>query len=133
MILKSGSLERLDQFSKFTSMEEFQLHMKQWLLKHKRDFTKCELVALKWLVFYSGQILGVCNESIGTMLQAIHSEYYNHGISRASFKRMIKKASHLGIITVYETQRENGSQTANLYVFNRFVTDEPQNTFDFEI
>ena len=83
--------------------------------------------------FFSAKIPGVCNESIGSILKAIHEEYYHHGISRASFKRMIKKTSRLGIVTVYETQRENGSQSANLYVFNRFPAAEPQHSFDFEI
>jgi hypothetical protein len=29
------------------------------------------------------------------------------------------------MITVYETERKNGSQSSNLYVFNRFPADEP--------
>lgn len=38
---------------------------------------------------------------------------------------MIIKASNLGIFTVYETERKNGSQSSNLYVFNRFPNGEP--------
>ena len=50
----------------------------------------------------------------------IHEEYHDHGISRATFKRMLGKAKRLGILTIYETERGNGSQESNLYVFNRF-------------
>jgi hypothetical protein len=46
------------------------------------------------------------------------------GISRSTFKRMILKASEMGIFTVYETARKNGSQSSNLYVFNRFPMNE---------
>jgi hypothetical protein len=38
---------------------------------------------------------------------------------------MIIKASDLGIFTVLETERKNGSQSSNLYVFNRFANSEP--------
>ncbi|MCP3740865.1 hypothetical protein [Rossellomorea sp. BNER] len=38
---------------------------------------------------------------------------------------MIGKATTLGIITVYETERKNGSQSSNLYVFNPFPKSEP--------
>jgi hypothetical protein len=37
---------------------------------------------------------------------------------------MILKARKIGIFTVYETARKNGSQSSNLYVFNRFPTNE---------
>ncbi|WP_053071366.1 hypothetical protein [Cytobacillus firmus] len=37
---------------------------------------------------------------------------------------MILKASEIGIFTVYETARKNGSQSSNLYVFNRFPMNE---------
>jgi hypothetical protein len=120
MHLKVDKVPQLQQFSKFQSAEEFHRHMELWLTQHKRDLTKCELVGLKYLVRFSEKTPGVCYESIGTVLKAIHQEYYDHGISRASFKRMIKKTAKLGILTVYETARENGAQSSNLYVFNRF-------------
>ena len=55
-----------------------------------------------------------------TILNMIHAEYHDHGISRDTFKRMLGKAKRLGILTIYETERENGSQDSNLYIFNRF-------------
>jgi hypothetical protein len=38
---------------------------------------------------------------------------------------MIIKAKELGISTIYETERKNGSQSSNLYSFNRFPQSEP--------
>jgi hypothetical protein len=38
---------------------------------------------------------------------------------------MIIKAKKLGIITVHETERKNGSQSSNLYVFLPFPVSEP--------
>ena len=89
------------------------------LLECKREFTKGELVGLKRLVRFSAKIPGVCNDKIDTILKAIHEEYKNNGISRSTFKRRIQKAIGIGIITVYETERKNGSQSSNLYIFNR--------------
>lgn len=125
MSIRLGKIDQLGQFTKFDSLAEFQHHMQLWLGQHKQNFSKCELVGLKWLVRFSTNIPGVCNESIGIMLKAMQKEQYDHSISRTTFKRMIKKASKLGIITVYETEKENGSQSANLYVFNRFTAYNP--------
>jgi hypothetical protein len=38
---------------------------------------------------------------------------------------MILKAKELGILTIYETERKNGSQSSNLCSFNRFLQNEP--------
>ena len=57
---------------------------------------------------------------IATCLKTIREEGQSHGISRDTFKRIIKKAKAIGILTVYETVRENGSQSSKLYVFNHF-------------
>ena len=38
---------------------------------------------------------------------------------------MVLKAKQLGILTVFETGRKNGSQSSNLYQFNRFPSNEP--------
>lgn len=122
MRLMSGKKNELEPFSKFSTLEEFHHHMEMWLNQNISDFTKCELLGLKWLVQFSAKTPGVCNEAMGTILNAISRESYNHGISRTTFKRMLKKATRLGIITIYETEKSNGSQSSNLYVFNRFAT-----------
>ncbi|MCM2535852.1 hypothetical protein NDK43_30675 [Neobacillus pocheonensis] len=125
MNLKSGKIERFEEFSQFTNLKEFNHHMEMWMAAKKHDFTKGELVGLKRLVRFSAKIPGVCNAKIGTVLKAIHDEYNDNGISRSTFKRMIQKAIALGMMTVYETERKNGSQTSNLYVFTRFPANEP--------
>ncbi|MCL6573199.1 MAG: hypothetical protein K6T88_16200 [Bacillus sp. (in: Bacteria)] len=122
---KSGNIERYEQFSQFANLTEFNHHMEMWLLEHKADFSKGELVGLKRLVRFAAKIPGVCNAKIGTVLKAIHDEYNENGISRSTFKRMTQKAKEFGIITIYETERKNGSQTSNLYVFNRIPSNEP--------
>ncbi|WP_257391696.1 hypothetical protein [Mesobacillus jeotgali] len=90
----------------------------------KRFFSKGELIGLKRLARFAAKVPGVANAKIGTVLKAIYEEYGEMGISRSTFKRMILKASGIGIFTVYETARKNGSQSSNLYVFNRFPMNE---------
>jgi hypothetical protein len=125
MSIKSGCIEGFEEFSQFASLIEFNHHMERWMLEHKDDFSKGELVGLKRLVRFAAKIPGVSNAKIGTILKTIHNEYHNNGISRSTFKRMVLKAKELGIITVHETERKNGSQTSNLYEFNRFPANEP--------
>lgn len=128
MNIKSGTVEPFEQFSQFQSLEEFNHQMEIWLQEYKKLFTKGELVGLKWLVHFSAVIPGVCLVKIGTVLESIDEEYNNNGISRSTFKRMVGKAKALGLITIYETERENGSQSSNLYVFHHFVIKK--NRFD---
>ncbi|WP_458413337.1 hypothetical protein ACNQFZ_00090 [Schinkia sp. CFF1] len=127
MTIKSGNIDGFKQYSQFSSLKEFNTHMEMWLLEHKHEFSKAELVGLKRLVRFSAKIPGVCNAKIGTILKAIHEEYNDNGISRSTFKRMILKAKKLGILQVLETERKNGSQSSNLYIFNRFpnTNNEP--------
>lgn len=120
MRIKSGVIEGFEGYSQFSSLEDFNHNLEMWMSVHKRDFTKGELVGLKRLSRFAAKVPGVCNAKIGTMLKAIHEQYNELGISRATFKRMIVKAKNLGIFTVHETSRRNGSQSSNLYVFNRF-------------
>ncbi|MDF2788297.1 MAG: hypothetical protein K0S25_1338 [Bacillus sp. (in: firmicutes)] len=125
MNLKMGSIEEFAGYSHFESLAEFNIHMEMWLLELKGEFSKAELVGLKRLTRFSAKIPGVCNAKIGTILKAIHEEHKGNGISRATFKRMIGKAKKLGILTVHETARKNGSQSSNLYIFNRCPLAEP--------
>ncbi|WP_251028862.1 hypothetical protein [Bacillus sp. ISL-18] len=125
MNLKSGTIEGFESFSQFESLQEFNRHMEMWLLDHKKDFSKGELIGLKRLVRFSAKIPGVCNAKIGTILKAINRECKENILSRSTFKRMVLKGKQMGIFTVYETERKNGSQSSNLYVFNRFPSNEP--------
>lgn len=125
MSIKSGCIQLFEEYSQFASLTEFNHHMEMWLLDHKGNFSKGELLGLKRLVRFAVKLPGVANAKIGTILKTIHEEYQDNGISRSTFKRMILKAKNLGMINVYETERKNGSQTSNLYVFNRFPINEP--------
>jgi N-acetylglutamate synthase-like GNAT family acetyltransferase len=125
MNLKSGRIEGFEGYSQFKSVKEFNTHVEMWLAVKKQEFSKGELVGLKRLVRFSVKVPGVCNAKIGTLLKAINEEYQGNGISRSTFKRMILKAKEIGILNIYETERKNGSQSSNLYSFNRFPQSEP--------
>lgn len=125
MNLKSGSVDQFEKFSQFKNLQEFNAHLEMWLAVNKDKFSKGELVGLKRLARFAAKVPGVSNAKIGTVLKAIHEEYSGNGISRSTFKRMIVKAAELGIFTVYETERKNGSQSSNLYIFNCFPNSEP--------
>ena len=120
MNLKSGAVQQFEQFSQFISLTEFHHHMEMWLVNYKQDLSKGEIVGFKQLVMFTAEIPGVSHAKIKTILNRIHAEYHDHEISRDTFKRMLGKAKRLGILTIYETQRENGSQDSNVYVFNRY-------------
>ncbi|MBB6444546.1 hypothetical protein [Bacillus benzoevorans] len=125
MNIKSGAMEQYEQYSQFQSLEEFNHHFELWMAEHKKDFSKGELIGLKRLVRFAAKIPGVCHAKIGTVLKAIYEEYNDNGISRSTFKRMLGKAKKLGILAIYETERKNGSQSSNLYLFHRFPHNEP--------
>ena len=120
MNLKSGTVQQFEQLSQFISLTEFHHHMERWQVNYKQDFSKGELVGFKQLVLFTAEIPGVSHAKIETILNTINKEYHDHGISRATFKRMLGKAKRLGILSIYETERGNGSQDCNVYVFNRF-------------
>lgn len=88
MNLKSGNIEGFEQFSQFESLKEFNHHMEMWLLDHKRDYTKGELMGLKKLVRFSAKIPGISNTKIGTILKAINQPNKENILSRSTFKRM---------------------------------------------
>ncbi|WP_313771710.1 hypothetical protein [Neobacillus niacini] len=125
MNLKSGRIEGFEGYSQFKSVKEFNTHVEMWLAVKKHEFSKGEVIGLKRLVRFSAKVPGVCNAKIGTLLKAINEEYHGNGISRSTFKRMTLKAKELGILTIHETERKNGSQSSNLYSFNRFPQSEP--------
>jgi hypothetical protein len=125
MQIKSGGIENFEGYSQFASVRDFNNNFEMWMADKKDSFTKGELIGLKRLVRFAAKVPGVANAKIGTVLKAIYEEHGEMGmISRSTFKRMIIKASKIGIFTVYETERKNGSQSSNLYVFNRFPMNE---------
>jgi hypothetical protein len=125
MSIKNGKIDSFEEYSQFNDLKDFNNHVEMWMADKKKFFTKGELIGLKRLARFAAKVPGVANAKIGTVLKAIYEEYGEIGmISRSTFKRMIIKASKIGIFTVYETERKNGSQSSNLYVFNRFPSNE---------
>jgi hypothetical protein len=125
MSIKNGKIGGFEGYSQFAELKEFNSHFEMWMADKKHYFTKGELIGLKRLVRFAAKIPGVANAKIGTVLKAIYEEYGELGmISRSTFKRMIVKASKIGIFTVHETERKNGTQSSNLYIFNRFPMNE---------
>ncbi|WP_059170473.1 hypothetical protein [Bacillus sp. FJAT-27445] len=125
MNIKTGKIEKFSQYSNFNDLKEFNNHFEQWILLYKKNFTKGELTGIKRLARFCAKVPGVSNAKIATVLKAINEDNKGNVISRSTFKRMIQKAIALGVMTVYETERKNGSQTSNLYSFNRFQQNEP--------
>ena len=121
--MKAGNIEQFKHLSQFRDLKDFNNNIEQWMIDLKSKFTKSELIALKRLIRFSAKVAGVCNAKIATIVSATH-EKDGMGISRSTFKRMITKAKALGLLTVYETVRKNGSQSSNLYVFNRYPVKE---------
>jgi hypothetical protein len=137
MQIKSGGIENFEGYSQFADINDLNNNFEMWMADKKDSFTKGELLGLKRLVRFAAKVPGVANAKIGTVLKAIYEEHGEMGmISRSTFKRMIIKASKIGIFTVYETERKNGSQSSNLYVFNRFPMNELLNeeklTYQYE-
>ncbi len=119
--MQVGKIENYSHLSKFRNLKDFNNNIEQWMLDFKVKFTKSEMIALKRLIRFSAKVAGVCNAKIGTLVSATHDK--SGGISRSTFKRMVLKAKEIGLFAVYETERKNGSQSANVYVFNRFNSD----------
>jgi hypothetical protein len=123
-MMKIGSVESFLEFSQFTSVVEFNEHVRCWLDVHGGRFTKGERVGLSRLLRYAVKVTGVATGRIGTFLKAIHEEYAGNGISRSTFKRMVVKAKEIGMLCVFELEREKGGQSSNLYVFQRYGGDK---------
>jgi hypothetical protein len=119
MKIQSGAVDQFEQYSQFISVEEFQKHIDKILVDYKKELTRGDRSALTRLAHYSAGIPGVSNLAIAVMLESIQVNDNDNRISRATFKRMVKKAKSLGILTVYETEKETGYQLSNLYIFNK--------------
>ncbi|HLT65380.1 MAG TPA: hypothetical protein VKZ80_03425 [Flavobacterium sp.] len=130
-VLVIDSIRKFKKYSQFKSLKDFNNNMEQWLVDHKKLFTPSELIALKRLIRFSAKVHGIANAKINTLLDAIKEKDTNgYGVSRSTFKRMVKKAKKIGILKTKETVRKNGSQSSNLYIFQRFNTIEPPKTKD---
>ena len=119
--LKMKDVTAFKHLSNFTTIKDFNNNMEQILLDHKKSFTKSELIGLKQLLRFCAKVKGVATARICKIVSATFADG-KMGISRKTFERMLAKAIKLGIITVKNGERENGSQTSNIYVFNRYET-----------
>jgi len=127
--MQINNIENFTSLSQFTSLKEFNSHMEQWALDVKELFTPSQYIALRRLIKFSCKHFGICTAKIGTLVKATYENNDMGGISRSTFKRAITKAKELGILTVHESTRQNGSQSSNIYVFNRYQSqDEPPNS-----
>jgi hypothetical protein len=125
--MKAGNIEQYKHLSHFHDLKDFNNNIEQWMIDLKSKFTKSELIALKRLIRYSSNIAGVCNAKIQTLVSACHKA--GQEISRSTFERMLRKAKKFGLIKVVNTFKENGKQSHNVYVFQRYqiVSDMPTN------
>ncbi|MFB7642809.1 hypothetical protein, partial [Peribacillus butanolivorans] len=115
--MKSGHINLYVHLSEFKDLNDFNNHIEQHMVDHKASFTKGELIGLKRLVRFSAKIPGICNAKIQTIVAACNEM---GEISRRTFERMLKKAKELGIVKVFNTNKGNGKQGHNVYVFNQY-------------
>ena len=116
--MRSGNIEQFKHLSQFRDLKDFNNNIEQWMIDLKTKFTKSELIALKRLIRYSAKVAGVCNAKIQTLVSACHEK--GQEISRSTFERMLRKAKKFGLLIVYNTTKENGKQSHNVYVFQRY-------------
>jgi hypothetical protein len=128
-IIIQTDIENFIYLSQFKNIKDFNNNIEQWMLDVKDKFTRSELIALKRLVRFSAKVTGVCTAKIGTIVSATHDKN-GVGISRSTFKRMLTKAKEFGLLIVKEAVRKNGSQSSNVYVFNRI---EPRSEASSEL
>ena len=116
--MKAGNIEQFKHLSQFRDLKDFNNNIEQWMIDLKSKFTKSELIALKRLIRFSAKVAGVCNAKIQTLVSACHEK--GQEISRSTFERMLRKAKKFGLLIVYNTTKENGKQSHNVYVFQRY-------------
>lgn len=119
--MKQNNIESFKHLSQFKDIKDFNNNIEQWMIEIKSKFTKSELVGLKRLIRFCAKVVGVSNAKIATITKATH-ELDQYAISRSTFKRMTSKAQSLGLLTIHQTERKNGSKSSNVYVFNRFCS-----------
>ncbi|PJN91478.1 hypothetical protein [Bacillus sp. mrc49] len=118
-MLLSGRIDKYAKYSQFKTLKEFNTTIEMFLLDHKEDFTKSELIAFKRLVRFSAKYRGVANAKIGTLLKAINEKANGFGVSRSTFERMLRKAKALHILTIKHTIKPKGGFGHNVFVFNK--------------
>lgn len=129
--MRSGNIEQFKHLSQFRDLIDFNNNIEQWMIDLKAKFTKSELIALKRLIRYSAKVAGVCNAKIQTLVSACHEA--GQEISRSTYERMLRKAKKFGLIQVINTFKENGKQSHNVYVFQRYQSQIVSDSSTIEV
>lgn len=116
--IRQRNIMDFKHLSNFKNVKDFNNQFEQSMLFIKDEFTKAELVALKFFKQWCVKVVGVSNARIAILVADSHKD--GTGISRSTFRRMLNKARALGLITWDNTKRENGSYSSNVYAFNRY-------------
>jgi hypothetical protein len=123
--MQQSNIETFASYSQFKSLKDFNNNLESFLSVHKKELTPNEVYCFKALSRFAVRCLGVSNISINKLLKAISEKFKK--VSESTFHRFKRKAIKLGILSVYSLSRSNGSQSSNLWVFNRFIaTDTPR-------
>lgn len=128
--MQQSSTLSFKQFSNFASLRDFNNHIEMFLSIHKKDFTTGELCCFKTLLRFSVKCFGISNISITKLLQAVSDKFKT--TSEATFHRFKRKAIKLGILKVEPLHRSNGSQSSNLWVWQRFDTPSKEHKVEEE-
>lgn len=118
-----ANIQSFKKYSQFKSLKDFNNNIEMFLAEHKKDFTKTEYMLFRRLTKYCANVKGVATASIKAILEGIKIKDCAAGASESTFHRMKRKAIKLGILEVRQTKRTNGSQSTNLWIFKRFVSD----------
>ncbi|OIJ16519.1 hypothetical protein BKP45_21175 [Anaerobacillus alkalidiazotrophicus] len=116
--MKSGNIKQYSHLSQFSTVQQFNETINYVLDNYGDQFTKGELLAFEQLTRFSVKEIGICNARICKLVEA--AQVKQGGISRSTFERMLRKAKNLGILSIFNTTREKGGFSHNVYVFHRF-------------
>lgn len=128
--MQQSNITSFKEFSNFASLRDFNNNIEIFLYTHKKDFTTGELCCFKTLLRFSVKCFGISNISITKLLQAVSDKFKT--TSEATFHRFKRKAIKLGILKVEPLHRSNGSQSSNLWVWQRFDTPSKEHKVEGE-
>jgi hypothetical protein len=120
--MQQSSIESFQSFSQFTSLKDLNNNIESFLSVHKKDFTRGELFCMKSLLRFSVRVCGLSNISINKLLKSVSEKFKK--VSEATFHRFKRKAIKLGILVVKPLHRGNGSQSSNLWIWQRYIQND---------
>jgi hypothetical protein len=120
--MQQSNIETFQSLSQFKSVKDLNNNIESFLSIHKKDFTRGELYCMKTLLRFSVRCFGLSNISINKLLQAVSDKFKK--VSEATFHRFKRKAIKLGILAVKTLYRGNGSQSSNLWIWQRYIQND---------